>query len=82
MRIEPEDEMLLMAERAMLRFICNWFWPLLMLGNIMWDAMHFEEWTTFNFVWAAIWYPAAIHFWKKDFAKLRSVRAKIEEAHR
>jgi hypothetical protein len=82
MRLEPEDEMLLMAERAILRFCCNWLWPLNLLGNVLWTLMHADEQEWWGWVWMVVWLFACFYFWKKDVAKLRAVRAKIEEAHR
>lgn len=83
MRIEPEEEAMLVAERAILRMLCNWVWPIMFLGSSIWDIISFEERFDTWWRWAVsvTFYALMFHWWKKDVAKLRAVRQKIAEAH-
>lgn len=81
-RLDPEEEAILVAKRSMLRFLCNWVWPLMILASFMWDITHLEsntEW--WHWALEPVWYVWGIWWWRRDVRELREVRQKLREAH-
>jgi hypothetical protein len=88
MRLEPQDEIELKTELAVLRFACNWTWPIMLLAMSIWDAMSIyggalerdDLWWRLPI--AVAWYTLAIHFWRADVKRLRAARERWNEAQR
>lgn len=84
MRIQPDDEMFLVAEHKMLRLLCNWWWPLISLVNIVHGLFRIFAWQEFgplDALFGVFWYFALVWLWRKDVGKLRDKRRLLREIH-
>lgn len=76
MRLNAEEKEALGGTRSILRFQCNWVWPLLFLFKVIADVAGPEEVIFLD----ALWYVACVFLWKRDVRRLRVVRDVLREA--